>query len=231
MLRPHPRLTRRRRPHASWPSQIPQIPPEPRPLRLGLSHRTTLPPEQCPYHQTQLSGQLSLACSRGLGVSAQHKQATSRQRLQVPRREVPQAPAYPVPHHRRTDGAAHDEANPRRLLDIPDQQVADEHGPPRPAATGDGEAEIRPAAHPRGCGQHLVSRQRGRLRESDADPATALAPPGGQDRTPGPGAHAQPEAVRLRATAVVRLKRALAHGNSRYRSRKSSKRQPRVAAP
>ena len=47
---------------------------------------------------------------------------------------------------------------------------------------------------------------------SDTDPGAPLAPPGGQDRAPRPGAHAQPEPVRLGAAAIVRLKRALAHG-------------------
>jgi len=40
----------------------------------------------------------------------------------------------------------------------------------------------------------------------------ALAPARGQDGATGPGAHAQPEAVGLGATAVVRLEGALAHG-------------------
>src|ERR1700710_2791115 len=38
-----------------------------------------------------------------------------------------------------------------------------------------------------------------------------LAPTGRDDRPAGAGTHAQPEAVRLGPTAVVRLERALAH--------------------
>jgi hypothetical protein len=53
-------------------------------------------------------------------------------------------------------------------------------------------------------------------RSSDADAGAALPPPGGKDCTPGPGPHTQPEAMRLRPTAVVRLERALAHWDSRY---------------
>ena len=48
-------------------------------------------------------------------------------------------------------------------------------------------------------------------READ-HPGPALAPPCGEDGASGPGPHAQPEAVRLGAPAVVRLERALAHG-------------------
>lgn len=46
---------------------------------------------------------------------------------------------------------------------------------------------------------------------SDRDAGAALAPPGRQDRATGPGAHAQPEAVLLVATTVVRLECTLAH--------------------
>ena len=51
--------------------------------------------------------------------------------------------------------------------------------------------------------------------QSDADARAALAPPGRQHRAAGPGAHAQPEAMRLGTTAIVRLERALTHRDSR----------------
>jgi len=194
--------------------RCPRLPP----WRFGHSHRTTLPPQQCTNYQAQLSGQISLACSRRRGVSAQHKQATSRQRLQIPRDQVAQPPPDPVPNHGRPDGAAHDEADPRRLGgDISHEQVTDQQWAARPAALIDGSAELRPAPHPCGRGQHETSPPRARQRRSDADPRTALAAPGSEDCAAGAGAHAQPETVRLRAPAVIRLKRALAHGNSRYR--------------
>jgi hypothetical protein len=53
-------------------------------------------------------------------------------------------------------------------------------------------------------------------RQSDTDPGPPLATPRSEDGPPGAGPHAQPEAVGLRAVAVIRLKRTLAHGDSRY---------------
>jgi hypothetical protein len=67
-------------------------------------------------------------------------------------------------------------------------------------------ASHRRAVAPQG---HLAGRA-GR-RQSGTDPGAPLATPGGEDRPPGSGPHAQPEAVRLRPAAVVRLERTLAH--------------------
>jgi hypothetical protein len=50
---------------------------------------------------------------------------------------------------------------------------------------------------------------------SGAEAGTALAPARRENRTSGPGAHAQPEPVCLRPAAVVRLKSTLAHCGSR----------------
>jgi hypothetical protein len=50
---------------------------------------------------------------------------------------------------------------------------------------------------------------------SDADARAPLPAPGREDRAARPGAHAQPETMRLRPAAVVRLKCTLAHWNSR----------------
>src|SRR6476619_1738037 len=44
--------------------------------------------------------------------------------------------------------------------------------------------------------------------------AAALAATGGDDGATGAGTHPQPEAVRLRAAAVVRLEGALTHGQA-----------------
>lgn len=68
-----------------------------------------------------------------------------------------------------------------------------------------------------GCRPSLPDRSRlpgpaGGLASSDRQLRAALAAAGGQDRTAGPGAHAQPEAVGLRAATVVRLVSTLAHG-------------------
>jgi hypothetical protein len=48
-------------------------------------------------------------------------------------------------------------------------------------------------------------------RRSDTDPRAPLTAPCGKYRAPRAGPHAQPEPVRLRAMAVVRLERTLAH--------------------
>jgi hypothetical protein len=52
-------------------------------------------------------------------------------------------------------------------------------------------------------------------RRSGADPAAALPAACRENGATSPGAHAQPETVRLRAVAVVRLERTLAHWDSR----------------
>ncbi len=84
----------------------------------------------------------------------------------------------------------------------------DHHGAPRRApAAPNGRGEIPAAPEPSSRGQHNSSRL---SRESLA----ALKPPRSHNRAPGPGTHAQPEAMRARAPAVVRLKGALAHGCS-----------------
>ena len=46
---------------------------------------------------------------------------------------------------------------------------------------------------------------------SGREPSAALGSASGEDGTPRPGTHAQPEAVRLGPTTVVRLESALAH--------------------
>jgi hypothetical protein len=54
----------------------------------------------------------------------------------------------------------------------------------------------------------------GERRRSGRKLATTLAAPRGDDGTAGAGAHTQPEPVRLRPPAIVRLKGALAHGRT-----------------
>ena len=83
--------------------------------------------------------------------------------------------------------------------------------PPRTAAENSARCRIRAAA-----GSTGYHRGTGWLRRSDTDPGAALAAPRGENGAAGPGAHAQPEPVRLRAAAVVRLERTLAHWGSRY---------------
>jgi hypothetical protein len=72
------------------------------------------------------------------------------------------------------------------------------------ASVNSAEWRIRAAAG--STGAHLPRR-----RASDADALAALPAPGGQDGPARPGAHAQPEAMRLGTATVVRLERTLAH--------------------
>lgn len=126
---------------------------------------------------------------------------------------MPQAPPHSVADHRRTDLLTHHEANPGRLGDTrPYQQMRRQQRPAGPAATASGRSELRASPHPRGRGKH------GRTApgaSSDADPGTALPAPRRDDCPAGPGAHPKTETVGLGPVAVVRLKRALAHWNSR----------------
>jgi hypothetical protein len=55
----------------------------------------------------------------------------------------------------------------------------------------------------------------GGKRRSGAQASAALVTPRRENRAAGPGTHAQPEAMNLRAPTVVRLKRTLAHWSSR----------------
>jgi hypothetical protein len=93
-------------------------------------------------------------CSRGLGISAQHKQATSRKPMQVPRSQVPEPTTNPVSNHGRADGAAHDEPHPWRLICVrPHVQVTCNEPPTEPYSASSS-FEVRPAAHARSSGQH-----------------------------------------------------------------------------
>ena len=81
------------------------------------------------------------------------------------------------------------------------------------ATASDDGGEVGRAAHPVVAGSTgRRARTRGRRPASGRQLAAALAAAGGDDGAAGAGAHAQPEAVRLGATAVVRLEGALAHG-------------------
>src|SRR2546421_452254 len=83
---------------------------------------------------------------------------------------------------------------------------------PRPRRyPGGGTARPPPPAAPqaRRGGQHANAPA-----TSGRELGAALGPAGREDRPPRAGAHAQPEAVGLRAPAVVRLEGALAHVSS-----------------
>ena len=179
--------------------------------------RPTLPPQQCAEYQVEFGGEIRLACGRRPGIGAHHKQATSRKRPQIPAGQVTQPPADPVAHHRAAHGAAYHESHPGRIIPAgAHQQVARQQRTTRAAATPDRLGELRLTPHPGRCGKHRGSPWNGSPRRSDANSRAALATARGEHRAAGPGAHAQPKPMRLRAASVVRLKRTLAHWGSRY---------------
>jgi hypothetical protein len=91
----------------------------------------------------------------------------------------------------------------------------DDGRPSSAATTPDGQGELVPPPHPVTGRQHAS-------RGSDRDAGAALAAPRGDDRSPGAGAHPQPEAVLLVATTVVRLESTLAHSRLQCCGRLSS---------
>jgi hypothetical protein len=75
-----------------------------------------LPPKQCSDYQVEFGGEIRLACGRGPGIRAYHQQATVRKRAQVPPGQMAQLTADPVAYDSTAHGAAHDEADPGRLM-------------------------------------------------------------------------------------------------------------------
>src|SRR5690348_14268151 len=147
-------------------------------------------------------------------MSPYHKQATSRQRWQVPAHQRTQAPPHLIPGHSLTDRPAHHEADARRLVlfAAADEQVPGQQLAARPAAAPDGHGELGRPTHAGLCRKHSQPPRLPRDAPwSDADPGPALLTPCGQDGAARAGPHTQPEAMRLGTASIVRLERALAH--------------------
>ena len=98
-----------------------------------------------------------------------------------------------------------------------DHQGRPSRANPRP----NGSAELLRTTETVRCGQHR--------RRSGGELGAALAAASREDGTAGAGAHAKAEAVGLRATAVVRLEGALAHGGSPRTSGGASPATPGIA--
>jgi hypothetical protein len=90
------------------------------------------------------------------------------------------------------------------LADAPRATAARRGCPPGPP----GRTPTADASGRRQAAPGLTARRR---RWSDTDPRASLTAPRGEDCATRPGAHAQPEPVRLGTAAVVRLERTLAH--------------------
>jgi hypothetical protein len=124
-------------------------------LTWSSAQRPQLPPQQCGYHQVKFGGEIRLARGRGLWIGSDHKQATSRQRLQIPERGRTQPPTHPVPYHGAPNGTADDKAHQGRRLTVgPHQQVTSQQPTARATAATDGRGELFPPPHPGLCGKH-----------------------------------------------------------------------------
>jgi hypothetical protein len=172
-----------------------------------------LPPKQSSDYQVEVGGEIRLAGRSRARRGADYKKATSRQQAQVPSGEVPEPSPDRIPDHSGTHRPADDETDASRLGAIvgSDEKVARHELPPSFAAAAGREPEVSTAPHPRGCRKHGDQTPAA----SDADASAPFPAPGRENRTAGPGAHAQPEPVRLGPAAVVRLKSTLTHWSSR----------------
>ena len=113
---------------------------------------------------------------------------------------------------------------------VPDRTGNDETGPRRRTRVRSGTESRCTTSAPRRLRRpaRIAAVNSSRRRRRRSAPSTAArqaerryAPLGaarGEDRATGPGPHAQPEAMGLRATAVVRLIGALAHGIQTFRA-------------
>ena len=191
----------------------------PSPLAVLYSSRTlrpTLPPKQSSDYQVEVGGEIRLAGRCRARARAHYQQATSGQHCQIPAGQVPQPPPDLIPHYSRAYGPAHNKTDQRPVPGFRRyQQVPGYQRPAGPAAAPGRRLEVRPPPHPRRCGKHCPCRYP--RASSDADASAALPAPGRENGPASTGAHAQPEAMRLRPTAVVRLERTLAHWDSRWR--------------
>jgi len=153
---------------------------------------------------------------RGTGLRPHHHVRAGRQLCQAFAHQLAQPPLDLVSGDRAADRLRHDKAGTGGEFDTPDpyrlsclsgrtrSEVNDERSPSGAAPTTDHRGEFTAAPEALRGGQHLDSL-------SGRELYAALGATRGEDGAPGPGAHAQPEAVGLRAAAVVRLVSTLAH--------------------
>jgi hypothetical protein len=133
-----------------------------------------LPPQQSSDDQVDVGGEIRLARCGRTRRGTQHKQATSRQRSQIPARQVPELSANAIPHDRGADRLAHDKTNPGVICPAICRTVLNEQVPGHqrasgPAAHPRGGSEFRTPPHPRSCRKHHHNPR-------DASDADALAP-------------------------------------------------------
>ena len=193
--------------------------PVPRWLDLLARHRARSYPaaEAKSDYQVEFGGEIRLACGRGPRDRRAHQAGYLREA--TPDTRGPGAAAAAGPCSARP---------PCRRPGSPrNRPAAGSSAPARPAgariaATArhrlpppDRRREVRPPPHPRPCGKHRRHRPARTAAGQTLTRARPLRRLRREDGAASPGAHAQPEAMRLRPTAVVRLERTLAHWDSR----------------
>ncbi len=120
--------------------------------------RPNLPPQQPAEYLVEIGGEICLARGRGRGIGANHKQATSRQRPQVPAGQVTQPPPHFVPHYRGAYRPADNEPDPGRLRLFPGgcsrEQVNGNQRPDGTTSLAHRCGEICAVPHPGFCWKH-----------------------------------------------------------------------------
>jgi hypothetical protein len=150
-------------------------------LCLSRTLRPTLPPKQCSDYQVEFGGEIRLACGSGPGIGTYHQQATFRKRPEIPTGQMSKLTAHTVAYHGASHRAAHDEADPGRLIEArPAEQVRGDQLPSRTAAAAHRPSELGPPPHPRCRGQHwavTTTPARPRRRQASAGQTLTRARP------------------------------------------------------
>lgn len=164
---------------------------------------------QPPQRRVEVRAQLRTARLRGRRKRSYDQRATVRQGSEAVRDEVAQAPADPVPHHGIAHGLAHHEPCLLPLAGVDERVQHKAAAPGSDAAAHDG-TEFLTAPQASVGGKH--ARSDPAAARSGGQLLTALATASGHDGAARPRTHPQPESVGPRASTVVRLEGALAHG-------------------
>ncbi len=182
---------------------------------IAASRRPSQQPLQCGI---EIAGKLTVIGFARARQGSHHHQATGGQRFEPVTHEVAQPAFDTVADHRAAHRLAHDEtrtcrgdSSPRRVRVRFGAEVDDEEWAPGPASSSNRGREVLAPPQPRLGRQHVMDLESGC---SGRQAGATLATAGREDRAAGTGAHAQAEAVGLRATAVVRLEGALAHSGA-----------------
>ena len=182
---------------ASWLNQARVDPPSCRPSRRG--QRRGRSASAAPRTRRRRAAGSTRTTTSVPGAS---RLSSARMRWRSRRRTLLRVTAGPTARDTTKPALGEDAWPDGAVRQVHDQSAA----AGSPTAPDDGGEVVGPP-------QALVCREHGqpRLDGSGREAIAPLGAPRGDDGAAGPGAHAQPEAVGLRAPAVVRLERALAH--------------------